>query len=253
MFHYSFSAPLQAVTEIIENKDATILVSSAWQWAVGGRGREHRAAGPGRTHPLGPSPQLQPPCRASRAPSATARLPPWAAGLRGHGALQLLLIPSAQEAARPGDQHRPQPAGTGVGKAHPNAGLPHKGSCRGAAPGPRAARALAPPGRAGSPSWVRSPPRGCSPQCSQPGWAGSCCWRGREEGAQPGPSHPSVHHRQQRVRPEQPTHVQKRDAQPSCRSCHLMVQNQKTLPRQRRPWFSATSHSSSPYCSFYCN
>lgn len=163
MFHYSFSAPLQAVTEIIENKDATILVLSAWQWAVGGRGRKHRAAGPGRTHPLGTSPQLQPPCGASRAPSATARLPPWAAGLRGHGALQLLLIPFAQEAARPGGQHRPQPTGTGVGKAHPNAGLPHKGSCRGAAPGPRAARALAPPCRAGSPQLGALPAEGLQP------------------------------------------------------------------------------------------
>ena len=84
-----------------------------------------RAAAPGRMHPAGPRRQLQPPSQAPSALSATARLPPRAAGLRGHGALQHLPVPFSEDAARARGL-APTPARWGRGGQSP--------SERGAAP-----------------------------------------------------------------------------------------------------------------------
>lgn len=245
MFHYSFSAPLQAVTEIMKNKDAAVLVSAAWRWAPGGQRTDHGpaprqplGAAPGRTHPAGPHRQLRPPSPAPSAPSATTHPAAAPAGPLPRGGSE-------------GQGTAPTPSRWGrggQGPSEPGAALqgqlwdPH------GPPGPRPLLA-----ERGTPRWARSPLRGCSPHCPQPVRAGCCCWRGREGGPQPGLSHPSVPHSGQRVRPEQPIRAQKCDAQPSGTSCRLTVQKQKTLPRYHRPRFPATLHSSSPYCSFYCN
>lgn len=80
MFHYSFSAPLQAVTEIMEKKDATVLVSAAWRWASGAQGSK-LSSGPfwppgaalGRMHPVGPADSSMLPVPGSYCPSPPAR------------------------------------------------------------------------------------------------------------------------------------------------------------------------------------
>lgn len=89
MFHYSFSAPLQAVTEIMKNKDAAVLVSAAWRWALGGQGSRH---GPALCQPPGAVPGSQSgqdePARPQ--PGVNAQpvivcLPLWQLGCRGQG------------------------------------------------------------------------------------------------------------------------------------------------------------------------
>lgn len=177
MFHYSFSAPLQAVTEIMEKKDAAVLVSAAWRWAPGGRGSERArpSAVPASGGCAGQLPRAGRTQRvSSNSSSHPARhpvfcqLPPICPRRQlgcGHtGPCTIHRSPSPRRRQGPGDWHRPRPAGARVGKAYPNPGLPHKGSCGSAVPGPRTARALDPPCRAGS--WVHSLPRGCSPQPS---------------------------------------------------------------------------------------
>lgn len=104
MFHYRFSAPLQAVTEIMKNKDAAVLVLAAWQWALGGQGSGHS---PALCRPLGAllgtqsgQDELSRPQIGVSAQPETACLSLWAAGLQRSGALAVLPFPVNAEAAR---------------------------------------------------------------------------------------------------------------------------------------------------------
>lgn len=117
-------------------------------------------------------------------------------------------------------------------KAHLSLVLLHKGSCRSGVPGPRTARVPAPlcplPSRhtlhhgAAAPSATASLGR-------------VLLMRRTEKSLQPGISHSSVHHTERRVQPKMPIWVQKHDAQPPCRWCHLMVQKQNHLPSYSSP------------------
>lgn len=140
VFHYSFSAPLQAVTEIMKNKDAAVLVSAAWQWALGGQGSGH---GPALCQPpgavLGSQSRQDEPARPQLGVSAqpvTVCLPLWQRGCRGQGPWGSCCSPSLQR-----QQGLPL---TPACKAHLSRALLHKGSCGSGVPGPRTARAPAP-------------------------------------------------------------------------------------------------------------
>lgn len=178
MFHYSFSAPLQAVTEIMENKDAAVFISAAWQGALGGWRNEHGpaphqppGAAPGRTRPAGPGSSFSHPI-GQPGQRQLLPAPPRAVGLRQHGVPQHLLVPSG-EAARA--------RGRALTPAHRARGGQSPLETPGAAPLRQLWECCA-PSRVGSPRLAALPAIGCSPQCSQPAWAGPCCSKGQEEG-----------------------------------------------------------------------
>lgn len=166
----------------------------------------HWAAAPGRTHPVGPLRQLQPPSQASSVLSATGPSAPassWAAGTRDPAASTGPLLRGGSKGQ--GTSTDLGLLGQGWAKPTRTRGCPTRGAAGALClahrlPGPWTL--LAEQGAGCTPCHGAAAP---SPQRSQPVWAGSCCWRVWEEGPQPGLSHLSVRHRQRRVRPEQPT------------------------------------------------
>lgn len=246
MFHYSFSAPLQAVTEIMKNKDAAVLVLAAWRWALGGQGSGH---GPALCHPPGAvlgtqsrQEELSRPQIGVSAQPETACLSLWAAGLQQSGVQAILPFPASAEAARTVTdsslQSPPEPSTAPQGQMWEWFAWPkdYQGSSPSVA----------------TPIWAHLPSWGCSPQCHSQLWQGSADGDGQRRAHSQASPTPLVHHMERRVQPKMPIWVQKHNAQPPCRWCHLMVQKQNPLPRNGSPGLPAL-HSSLPYCSFYCN
>lgn len=141
VFHYSFSAPLQTVTEIMKNKDGSVLGSAAWRWALCGQESRH---GPALCQPpgavLGSQSRQDVACQAPAGGKCPARdclsllVGSWAAGGRGSGgpAIPLLYRGSKGLSLTP------------ACKAHLSLAQIHKGSCGSGVSGPRTARAPAP-------------------------------------------------------------------------------------------------------------